>query len=142
MEGKSLRSICLQDGMPTKTTVFRWLQDDRYAKFRDQYAYAREVQGDGYADETVDIADDGTNDYMVDPETGETKYDGDSVNRSRLRVDARKWAAGKLNPKKYGDKTLLGNADGSNIDFDDTTAAHKMNAILAAALARNDTATD
>lgn len=101
-EGKSLRSICLIDEMPAQSTVCRWLANRE--EFRKQYAYAREVQADTLADEILDIADDGANDYMGEDE----KYNGDAVQRSRLRVDARKWLAGKLKPKVYGEKTLLG----------------------------------
>jgi hypothetical protein len=73
-------------------------------EFAEQYAHARDSQADTLADEILDIADDGSNDYMGDDET----YNGDAVARSKLRVDARKWIASKLKPKKYGDKTLLG----------------------------------
>lgn len=100
---QSLRSICLDENMPGQTTVFRWLADDRYEYFRKQYARAREAQADAIFDEILDIADDGSNDYMGEDE----KYNGDAVQRSRLRVDARKWMAGKLQPKKYGDKLDL-----------------------------------
>ena len=101
-EGQSLRKICLADDMPNKATVFRWLAANKV--FSDQYARAREAQADTLADEILDIADDGANDYMGENET----YNGDAVQRSKLRVDARKWLAGKLRPKVYGDKTLLG----------------------------------
>jgi len=101
-DGESLRKICLADDMPGKATVFRWLAADK--TFQDQYARAREAQADTLADEILDIADDGSNDFMGDDE----KYNGDAVQRSRLRVDARKWLAGKLRPKVYGDKTLIG----------------------------------
>lgn len=101
-DGESLRKICLADDMPGKATVFRWLASDPV--FQDQYARAREAQADAFADEILDIADDGSNDFMGDDE----KYNGDAVQRSRLRVDARKWLAGKLKPKVYGDKTLHG----------------------------------
>jgi len=101
-DGESLRKICLADDMPGKATVFRWLATDK--TFQDQYARAREAQADTLADEILDIADDGSNDFMGDDE----KYNGDAVQRSRLRVDARKWLAGKLRPKVYGDKTLIG----------------------------------
>jgi len=104
-DGESLRKICASDDMPNKATVFRWLAGN--ATFRDQYACAREVQADTLADEIVDIADDGSNDYM-ETEQGGVKYDGDAVARSKLRVDARKWVASKLKPKVYGDKTLIG----------------------------------
>lgn len=101
---ESLRKICLSDGMPSQSTVFRWLGDDRHADFRERYARAREAQADALFDEMLDIADDGANDYMGEDE----KYNGDAVQRSRLRVETRKWMAGKLKPKVYGEKTLIG----------------------------------
>ena len=59
-------------------------------------------------EEILDIADDGTNDWMErngkDGETGDTVLNGEHVQRSRLRIDARKWALSKMIPKKYGDK--------------------------------------
>lgn len=102
-EGSSLRNICLALNMPSKTTVMRWLSDDNNVSFRDQYARAREAQADFYAEEVIQIADDGANDTYVD-EDGNKRTDQDVIARSRLRVDARKWYAGKLAPKKYGDK--------------------------------------
>lgn len=100
---ESLRKICLSDGMPSQTTVFRWLADERYAAFREQYAHAREAQADALFDECLDIADDGVNDYMGEDD----KYNGDAVQRSKLRIDTRRWMAGKLRPKKYGEKLEL-----------------------------------
>ncbi|MCW2405049.1 hypothetical protein M2336_001678 [Sphingobium sp. B1D7B] len=105
---RSLRSICLDENMPSQTTVFRWLADERYTTFREQYARAREAQADAIFDECLDIADDAANDYMGDDE----KYNGDAVARSRLRIDTRKWMAGKLRPKVYGDKLELNNNHG------------------------------
>lgn len=102
--GKSLRKICLSDDMPSQTTVYKWLLDPERTDFLEQYTRARELQADTLFDECQDIADDGSNDYMGDDE----KYNGDAVQRSRLRIDTRKWMAGKLRPKKYGDKTLIG----------------------------------
>jgi hypothetical protein len=102
-DGKSLRSICLADDMPSKSAVFRWLADDARQSFRDQYARAREAQADALFDEILSIADDGANDSYKDDE-GRVKVDQDVIARSRLRVDARKWMAGKLRPKVYGDK--------------------------------------
>lgn len=90
-DGESLKSICNDEHMPNKATVFRWLSDEA---FRDKYERARDAQADALADEIVDIADgDGEE---SDPQ------------RDRLRVDARKWVAAKLKPKKYGDKSLIG----------------------------------
>lgn len=100
IEGESLRTICKTEGMPAASTVFRWLSERK--SFQEQYARAREAQADHLAEEILQIADDGENDtYEVD---GETRTNQDVVARSRLRVDARKWLASKMAPKKYGEK--------------------------------------
>lgn len=108
-EGESLRSICRDETMPDKTTVLRWLS--LHADFRTQYAHAREMQTEFWAEEILDIADDGSNDTYVD-EKGNERVDHDVVNRSKLRVDTRKWLMSKLAPKKYGDKIELGGSVG------------------------------
>jgi hypothetical protein len=106
INGDSLRKICKADDMPNAATVCRWLADNE--RFREQYARAREAQADTLADEILDIADDGTNDWVADREEEDGfKYNGDAVQRSKLRVDARKWIAAKLLPKKYGDSASL-----------------------------------
>lgn len=112
IEGESLRGICQGDDMPSKSAVCRWLADS--ATFRDQYARAREAQADALFDEILDIADEkcttvradkhGSKDDDGDGNT-EVVFDATAVARNRLRVDARKWMAGKLRPKVYGDKT-------------------------------------
>lgn len=104
-EGKSLRTICLAENMPDRTTVFDWLAKN--GEFANQYARAREAQADKLAEEIIEIADDGRNDtYMT--EEGVEMTDHDVIARSKLRVDARKWYASKLAPRKYGDKMTLG----------------------------------
>src|SRR5262245_46280259 len=62
-EGQGLREICRSDDMPGKTTVMRWLNENEV--FRDQYARAREAQADYWADEILEISDDGTNDWTT-----------------------------------------------------------------------------
>src|SRR5580704_13515149 len=108
-EGESLREICKDDGMPDKVTALRWLQKPQYAEFRTQYARAREEQADRFADEILEIADDSTGDVEILPVTDGVAAEvvnHENIQRSRLRVDARKWAASKLAPKKYGDRVL------------------------------------
>ncbi len=100
-DGESLRSICQGEEMPNKATVFRWLA--ARPDFSDQYARAREVQAETMADDILQIADDGANDTYVD-ENGNKRTDHDVIARSKLRVDARKWLASKMAPKRYGDK--------------------------------------
>lgn len=103
--GESLREICRDEDMPSKTTVMRWLA--AHAEFRDQYASAREAQADYYAEEIIEISDDGTNDWMErqrsDGSTEEVE-NKEVLARSRLRVDTRKWLMARMAPKKYGDK--------------------------------------
>lgn len=104
--GESLRTICSDPAMPGKTTVFRWLADKDRTDFRDHYARAREAQAEFLAEEILEIADETAGDYvqsMVGDEVVE-RVDHEHIARSRLRVDARKWFAGKVAPKKYGDR--------------------------------------
>jgi hypothetical protein len=114
---KSLRTICKEDGMPTVKTVLNWLtqgdktedEQDPFRLFLRQYTRAREAQADFLAEEIIEIADDGSNDLMTITK-GDISYEVENkevTNRSRLRVDARKWVAAKLKPKKYGDKVDL-----------------------------------
>jgi hypothetical protein len=100
-QGESLRKICSDDEMPGKSSVMRWLADN--AAFRDQYARARESQADHYAEEILEIADEASRDTVTD-EDGNVRQIAEVVNRSRLRVDTRKWLMARLAPKKYGDK--------------------------------------
>ncbi len=102
-DGEPLRAICADKVMPDKATVLRWLADKAKADFRDQYAHAREMQADALFDEALEIADDTSGDWAVDKD-GKKTLDHEHVQRSRLRVDTRKWAAGKLAPKRYVDK--------------------------------------
>ena len=91
-DGESLNTICKDEHMPSTVTVFSWLKNSAQTNFLNNYNIAREMQAEGYAEEIVGIADDDSGD------------DGnDSVQRSRLKVDARKWVASKLLPKKYGE---------------------------------------
>jgi hypothetical protein len=105
--------------MPHESTVRKWALEDRKQDpqskaedgFYTQYARARDIGLDAMADELLDIADDGTNDWTerLDSEgkkTGQTVPDHEHIARSRLRVDTRKWYLSKLAPKKYGEAIL------------------------------------
>lgn len=121
MEGRSLRSVCSEEGMPQVSTVFLWLH--RHKEFMEQYAHAREVQAEAMADEMNDIADDGSNDWMDrELKNGDTIRvpDHEHINRSRLRVDTRKWIAARLLPKKFGDRVVneVTGKDGGPIRFE------------------------
>ena len=108
--GASMRTVCADDAMPCMTTVFKWLREK--PEFTQQYTRAKEESADAMFEEMMDIADDGTNDWMeAHTKEGEAlgwRENGEALQRSRLRVDTRKWALSKLKPKKYGDKIALG----------------------------------
>jgi hypothetical protein len=110
-EGETLRSVCRDKAMPDKATVLRWLADKKKADFRERYVYAREMQADALFDEALEIADDASGDWTEDKD-GKKVVNHENIQRSRLRVDTRKWAAGKMAPKKYGDKLDLGGSIG------------------------------
>lgn len=105
-EGESLRMVCRDELMPDKSTVLRWL--GRHEEFRAQYAQAKELGIEAIAEELFEIADDGTNDWMelTDSEGNAYGYkaNGEHIQRSKLRIDTRKWYLSKIVPKKYGDK--------------------------------------
>lgn len=95
--------------MPCMSTVFKWLREKD--DFSQQYARAKEECADALAEEILDIADDSTNDYMEkraeDGDVAWWEFKSEHVQRSKLRVDSRKWLASKLKPKRYGDRTTL-----------------------------------
>ena len=102
--GESLRSIVKDEGMPTQSSVYLWLLQK--PDFSEQYTRAREEQADTLADEILAIADE-TPDSVTD-EKGISRTDSGWVTWQRNRVDARKWVASKLKPKKYGDALKVG----------------------------------
>lgn len=94
-----LEEVCKRDGMPTTTTVFRWLADERYASFREAYACARVLCGEVQAARGLRDA-----------------LDAEDAAIGRLRFDARKWMAAKLTPKVYSDKLAVVGGDPENGD--------------------------
>ena len=111
ISGEGIVQICApgrDDFLPSERTFYKRLTEDE--TFAQRYARAREAQADKMAEDILQIADDGSNDTYED-EDGNPRTDHDVVARSRLRVDARKWLASKMAPKKYGDKVAIGGAD-------------------------------
>jgi hypothetical protein len=85
-EGRSLRSVCKSERMPCRATVFGWLK--LHSEFLDQYGMAKAFGVDVLAGDILDIAD-----------------GNGHVARDRLRINARKWYASKIVPRKYGRTT-------------------------------------
>jgi hypothetical protein len=89
-DGLSLKEVCDLAGMPSRATAYKWLGE--HASFASMYARARDERADLIADEIVSIAD-------TDPDPA----------RARVRIEARKWWAAKVNPRRYGDKLITEN---------------------------------
>jgi hypothetical protein len=123
-EGESLREIVRGGGMPDRSTVYDWLL--RHPEFADQYARAREEQADTLADEIIAIADESPEiDQIRDKEGNvvDLKIDSGYVAYQKQRIEARKWTAMKLKPKKYGDRVAVeGVEGGAAIKTEDTNA--------------------
>jgi hypothetical protein len=117
-EGRSLVRICGAPGYPSRSTVFHWLEE--YPFFRDKYARARDLQAERYAAEIIELADTPVESRKVVIKEGSEEITiVDAVERTRLRIDARKWYASKLAPKKYGDKlqTEITGTDGGPVQM-------------------------
>ena len=99
--GRSMRSVCRDEDMPAMSTVFRWLREK--PEFQEQYTRAKEESADAMAEEMLSIADDADDDYTDHEDKGRV-VDREHIQRSRLKIETRKWLASKLRPKKYGDK--------------------------------------
>jgi hypothetical protein len=101
--GKSLREICSDPQMPSRSTFLRWVENDtgRQAK----YQKARETLMDWYADEILSIAFDDKGDIIS--EGGKLMGNHAAVRRAEVKIRALQWTMSKLYPKRYGDKTEL-----------------------------------
>ena len=102
--GESYRSICKRIGVGHQT-LYDFLANPAYA---ERHSRAREAKADLLLDELVDISDDSSNDSYIDA-NGNVRANHENVQRSRLRVETRKWVAMKLNPAKYGDRVEANN---------------------------------
>ena len=117
-EGSSLRSILSGKDTPNRSTFFEWVLEDK--EKANQYARACELRAETIFEDIMDIADETSRDTIT-TEKGEIP-NNEWINRSRLKVDARKWMLSKMNPKKYGDKieaTLQGGDKPISINFED-----------------------
>jgi len=97
--GESIHRLTQRPDMPNRETFFR--QCRTMPERATRYAEALALRGEKLADEIVDLSDEAM--YAASPEEAQAY---------RLRVDARKWVASRLLPRKYGDKMVVeGNAE-------------------------------
>lgn len=138
MTSGSLRAVCRTEGMPDRGTVMRWVVDD-IDGFAAKYARAKDMGIDEFVDETLEIADDGTNDWMK-TERG-PQLDSEHVQRSKIRIETRRWLAERMAPKRYGLKQGMDvtNSDGT-LQVDEGARSARVAQLLALAQRRKDDA--
>jgi hypothetical protein len=107
-DGESLNGMCGPDrpeGWPDRRTVRAWRNSN--PDFDAMYARAKQAQADYYADAILAEA------YSADESR---------IQSARLRVDALKWQASKLNPARWADNVRLTGGDGAGAVQVDVTA--------------------
>lgn len=102
----SVKKLCEKNPhWPVQETIFKWIR--HYPEFTRMYFAAKCVQIEPIVDDILEIADDTSNDTVVKfGEDGKpyASCNKEWINRSRLKIDTRKWLACKLAPKIYGDR--------------------------------------
>ncbi len=122
--GRMLRDVCSAEDMPSAVTVKDWIE--KYPTFKAEYAAAQELQLEQIAEEMFGIADDGSNDW-IDRERGDgstvTVLNGEAIQRSKLRVELRKWWLERLQPNRFGNKVTQQHvgANGGPIQHEDVS---------------------
>ena len=112
INGKSLRTaLKIIDNPISGSTFFEWIRFD--GEKSKQYARATEERAELMFEDMFDIADDSTDDFIQTE--GGRKLNSENIQRSKLRVDTRRWALSKMQPKKYGDKLDI-TSDGEKIE--------------------------
>lgn len=105
---KGLTRLCKENkNWPNRSNIMKWLR--KYPEFRDLYTKSKQDQVDVFVDEILEIADDTSNDTLIRiDKNGEEQEicNSEWINRSRLRVDTRKWLAAKLCPRVYGERAI------------------------------------
>lgn len=124
MEGRTAREVFRSEDendkakRPGRSTFYRWINNDEVDKVfrvRERYQFALDVKTHDMNDEILEIADDGSNDYMeiLGDEQGESddkpgvigyRINGENIQRSKLRVDARERYMARTSPKKWGSR--------------------------------------
>ena len=98
-EGESLRSICSDDHLPSKSTVLLWVVDGNHSQFSAQYHTAREAAGYGFADEALELRDKVASETLT-PQA------------AKVMLDALKWGAERMAPKRHSQRQEIDHTSG------------------------------
>lgn len=133
-DGVPLRQIARIHGFG-KSSWYRLMEAD--AEIAGRFARARIDGFDALAEEAIEIADDGRNDWETREREDGTEYQAlnhEHVSRSKLRVQTRLDLLARWDPKRYGNATTIkhADADGEKIAMDEVTRAARLAAIASA----------
>lgn len=103
-DGETLTSICRDERMPTRRTVTTWRH--RNEEFAVAYDEAVLAGCHVLLDQTLEIADDARNDFMVS-QKGDATIDQENIQRSKLRIWARHELVKKKRPDVFSDKVAM-----------------------------------
>lgn len=96
ISGKSLRTALSKVKLSSQT-FFVWIREDEIMS--KQYAQATVERAELMFEDMLDIADQAPK--LTNTKFGTTVDTGD-IQHKRVKIDTRKWALSKMNPKKYG----------------------------------------
>jgi hypothetical protein len=131
---EGLVKLCaLNEHWPVRSVIYLWLFE--HEEFSDMYARAKRRQIEVLIDEMIEIADDNSRDTIYRTDHSGNDYEvanNEWINRSRTRIDTRKWLAAKLMPKLYGDKiqSEVSGPDGKPIEVNSSSASERFVARL------------
>lgn len=86
--------LCAEEAMPSHSTIWRWKES--HPEFREAYARARLMQAHACAEMAV--------------RSGRAAK-ADDANAARVKMDADKWLAARLDPRNWAEKTQLQQLD-------------------------------
>lgn len=106
--GKTLRSYCRQDGKPSNSLVYEWLEADALTQDKTEsgrFARARELGEAQILQECLEIADNTqVGEIVTEKADGIEIKRADMIEHRKLRIETRLKLLAKWNPRKYGDK--------------------------------------
>lgn len=99
--GRTVKDACAEAMIPYDT-FYRWVLKDPL--LREEYEMARQIQAEGMLDDMIEIADTQASGEVYLDSKGNTRIDYEAIQRSKLKVEQRRWQMAKMNPKRFGEK--------------------------------------
>jgi hypothetical protein len=136
-QGKPTSQIFGKNGLANHNTFRKWLADPAQVALRAEYEVARKIRADFLFDQMLEIADDGTNDF-VEGDGGEAKLNVDHIQRSKLRIDTRKYMLPRMS-REYVEvaRKEVSGVDGAPLEVNMVTAEQRRAALAKLLAARS-----